>query len=81
MNRPVSVVLKVAKSGVFINWTTELHQLVILIFIKLFYSLQEDFLIKIYFLEQFNFRPIVTMIYSVLVGGGVGQLFENPLLK
>ena len=42
---------------------------------KLFYSLQ-DFLIEIYFLELFNFRPIVTMLYSVLVGGVVGQLLK-----
>ena len=50
------------------NWT---QPVVIFIFIKLFYSLQDDFLIEIYFLELFNFRPIVTMLYFVLVGGVV----------
>ena len=36
------------------------------------------FLIEIFSLELVHFRPT---LYSVLVGGAVAQLIENPFLK
>ena len=43
------------------NWT--LTSLVVFIFIKLFYSLRDDFLIEIYLLEIFNFCPINKVVH------------------